>query len=281
VSVIVGQLDYRYPESDASVIRGLDLQVGDGEFACVLGVSGAGKSTLAKIVAGFLPGTEGGELSGEVVIDGDTVTGEDLTEAARRVGLVIQNPYNQLSGAKYTVREEIAFGLENLGVSRVEMVERIAGVANRLRLTHLLDRSPFELSGGQQQMVAIASMVVMNPAVLVLDEPTSQLDPAGTRLVFDVLATLSRSGMTIILFEHKLELVRTHAHSVHVLADARIALSGPPRAVLSDPAVAELGIGATRYTLAARAVPAALRPVGELPVSFGDAIPYFEGVESR
>jgi energy-coupling factor transporter ATP-binding protein EcfA2 len=193
------------------------------------------------------------------------------------VGLVIQNPFNQISGARFTVRGEIAFGMENVGTPRAEMAEPVAEVAALLRIEHLLDRSPYALSGGQQQLVAIASMIVLRTPVLVMDEPTSQLDPAGTRMVFGVLARLREAGTTIVIFEHKLELLHDHADRLHALAGRRIAASGTPTELLADPRTEEWGVGATRFTRAGRlARERGLLPAGAaVPVSFAQAAESF------
>jgi energy-coupling factor transporter ATP-binding protein EcfA2 len=270
---------YSYPDTDDEVLKGVDLTVDAGQVVGVVGASGAGKTTLAKTIAGFIPHSEGGDLSGKVEVDGIQVPSSTLTQVVSRVGMVTQNPFNQISGAKYTVREEIAFGLENTGVPREQMFERVAAVAELLGISELLERSPYALSGGQMQLVAIASMMVMQPRVLVMDEPTSQLDPSGSRLVFDIMHNLSDGGTAVIVFEHKLELLREDADVLHVLAGGVIARSGTPREVLADPRTDEWGVGATRFTRAARlAVEKGLLPKKtELPVSLEDAVGVFDG----
>lgn len=274
---------YAYPDADHEVLRGIDLSVEAGQVVGVVGASGAGKTTLAKTISGFIPHSEGGELSGKVVVDGLNVPSSTLAEVVNRVGMVTQNPFNQISGARFSVREEIAFGLENLGVPRDEMIERVAAVAKLLGVDDLVDRSPYALSGGQMQLVAIASMMVMRPRVLVMDEPTSQLDPSGSRLVFDIMENLAEDGTAVIVFEHKLELLREHAQVLHVLADGVIARSGSPRDVLSDPKVDDWGVGATRFTRAARrAVEQGMLPKNtELPVSLPDAMTVFGGKKAK
>jgi energy-coupling factor transporter ATP-binding protein EcfA2 len=277
--ITLGDVRYGYPDADEPVLRGVDLTVGAGQVVGVVGASGAGKTTLAKVISGFIPHAEGGDLTGTVRVDGVDVPSSTLADVVSRVGMVTQNPFNQISGAKFSVREEIAFGLENLGVPRDQMIERVAHVVGLLDLGELVDRSPYALSGGQQQLVAIASMMVMQPRVLVMDEPTSQLDPSGSRLVFDIMETLAEGGTAVIVFEHKLELLREHAEVVHVLADGVIAASGPPRDVLADPRTDEWGVGATRFTRAARlAVDRGLLPRSTvLPVSLPDAMAVFGG----
>lgn len=270
-------VSYAYPDTDHFVLSHMNLEIEAGTVTGIVGASGAGKTTLAKIISGFIPHVDGGELSGTVVVDGTTIADVTLSEAVSHVGLVIQSPFNQISGAKFTVREELAFGLENLGVAREEMAERVAAVAELLGIDSLLERSPYALSGGQQQLVAIASMIIMNTPVLVMDEPTSQLDPGGTRMVFDVMSKLRDAGVTLVIFEHKLELLREHADIIHVLAENQLIASGPSRTMLADPRLEKWGIGATRFTVAA----AAARDRGllatevELPVSLSDSLPVF------
>ena len=271
--IVLKDVYYRYPDTEIDVLRGIDLTVDAGQVVGVVGASGVGKTTLAKAIAGFIPHSEGGELTGSVQVDGIQVPASTLADVVSRVGLVTQNPFNQISGAKFSVREEIAFGLENLGVPRDEMIHRVAEVVALLGIGELVDRSPYALSGGQQQLVAIASMMVMAPRVLVMDEPTSQLDPSGSRLVFDIMGHLAEAGTTVIVFEHKLELLREHTELLHVLAEGVIVRSGTPREVLSDPRTDDWGVGATRITRAARAaisqklIPATTEP----PVSLPDA----------
>lgn len=274
--IALDHVTYAYPDAAVTVLTDLSLHVPQGTLCGVVGASGAGKTTLAKVLSGFVPHAEGGELAGSVQVGGIDVPQTPLAEAIEKVGLVTQNPFNQISGAKFTVREEIAFGLENLGVERAEMIGRIEAVGELLRITHLMDRSPYALSGGQMQLVAIASMLVMRPAVLVMDEPTSQLDPGGARMVFDVVSELTRDGTTVVLLEHKLEQLRDHADQVVVLAGGRVALQGEPREVLSDERLTAWGTGSTRYTQAARSArDRGLDVPGPTPVSFDDALRTF------
>ncbi|MCW5951815.1 MAG: ABC transporter ATP-binding protein [Propionibacteriaceae bacterium] len=269
---------YTYPEAPRPVLEHVSLQVEVGTITGVVGASGAGKTTLAKIIAGFLPQVDGGDLTGTVEVGGKDVAALSLAEAVSQVGLVIQNPFNQISGARYTVREEIAFGMENLGTPRDEMAQRVEEIAGLLRITGLLDRSPYALSGGQMQLVAIASMLVLRTPVLVMDEPTSQLDPAGTRLVFDVLNQLQEAGVTVVIFEHKLELLQQHADRLLVIADGGIAADGAATEVLADPRTVEWGVGSTRFTQAGRlARERGLITEDVLPVSFQQAAIVFGG----
>ena len=193
----------RYPGRREPALVDLGLRVAPGERVGLTGRTGAGKSTLALTAGGFIPRVVRAKLTGEVTIDGIDATLPDAgAQLIGRVGIVFSTPANQLSASKPTVREELAFGLENLGVPREEMDGRIDGVLTRLGIGHLADREPFALSGGEQQRVAIASIVAMGTNVLVLDEPTAQLDPAGTADVGALLGELAAGGTAILCVEH-------------------------------------------------------------------------------
>jgi energy-coupling factor transporter ATP-binding protein EcfA2 len=269
---------FAYEDAERFTLLGVELAVPAGTVYGLVGASAAGKTTLAKIIAGFIPANEGGTYRGTATVAGRVLADDTLAHAVEVVGFVTQNPFNQISGARFTVREELAFGLENRGIVREEMLARVAGVAELLRLTPLLDRSPYALSGGQMQLVAIASMVVMAPPVLVLDEPTSQLDPVGTRMVYDVLGRLRDQGTTIVLVEHKTELLHEHCDRVGVLAGGRIVRSGRPGEVFADDRLADWGVGPTRVTRAARlARDRGILATGDpLPVSVSDALAAFD-----
>lgn len=269
---------YAYPRTSQPALSGLTLTIPAGQFCAVVGANGMGKSTLCYLLTGFVPHFYKGELSGVVrVLDRDVVH-TPLAEMAADVGLVFANPFNQITGARFTVREEVAFGLENMGTSRAEMLARTAAALAITGLGGLAERSPYALSGGQQQRLAIASVLVMRPRLLVLDEPTSQLDPAGTQEIFGVLEELVRQGeTTVVLVSHKLEWVGQHADRVVVMDNGRILADGPPREVLTNDRLAAIS---TRYTQAARrARGEGLAPTqGLLPVTLNEAVPFFAGV---
>ena len=191
-----------YPGRREPVLSGIDLEVAAGERVGVTGRTGAGKSTLALAAAGFIPRVVRARLGGTVEVGGTTTATAEPAALLGRVGIVFATPANQLSASKQTVREELAFGLENLGVARADMDPRIDAILERLGIAHLADREPFALSGGEQQRVAIASIVAMGTDVLVLDEPTAQLDPAGTADVVTLLGELARDGTAILCVEH-------------------------------------------------------------------------------
>lgn len=271
-------LTYTYPASNAPALEGINLQVPEGQLCAVIGANGAGKSTLCYAIAGFVPHFYGGTLQGRVTVAGRNVVATPLSGLAGEIGLVFANPFNQITGARFTLREEVAFGLENLGVPRDEMLARAEAALALVGLAGMGDRSPYALSGGQQQRVALASVIVMRPRVLVLDEPTSQLDPVGTREVFETLAELAQAGgTTVVLVEHKLEWIAVHADRVVVLSGGRIVLDGPPADILAAADLPGYGLAPTRYTQAARlAVARGLAPADRpLPVTLVQATHFF------
>ena len=267
---------YKYPLTDSPALQNINLQVEEGEFVALVGPNGAGKSTLCYALAGFVPHFFKGELTGTVEVAGSESQNSTLSEWVLNVGLAFQNPFNQISGAKYTVFEELAFGLENIGIPREEMKARVEGAMRLTGISDLADRSPYSLSGGQQQRVALTSILVMQPKVLVLDEPTSQLDPVGTREVFGVIRSMAERGMTVILAEHKMEWIAQFADRVIALKDGEILLDGSPSEVLTSPLLPEHGFGISRYTSVARkAQGMGVWNGAKLPVTLEEAVEGF------
>ena len=277
--ITVEHLSYAYPLTAQAALWDISFSVPDGQFCALVGPNRAGKSTLCYALSGFIPHFYHGTIQGRVEVAGLDVGATPLGELAGTVGLVFQNPFNQITGARFSVRGEVAFGLESLGVARDEILARTDEALAMVGLEGLAERSPYELSGGQQQRLAIASVVVMRPKVLILDEPTSQLDPVGTKEVFASLATLARGGeMTVILVEHKLEWVASFADRVIALAGGRVIADDAPREALTSDAVASSRVGQTRYTLAARlAQERGLIDAGAaLPVTLDQALDVFK-----
>jgi energy-coupling factor transporter ATP-binding protein EcfA2 len=271
-------VSYAYPQTETAVLQDITLSVPAGQFLGVVGPNEAGKSTLSYVLTGFVPHHFNGRLTGAVQVAGLSVPEATLGDLAGKVGLVFSNPFNQITGARFTVREEVAFGLENLGVPREEMIPRVERALAMTGLADLGERSPYALSGGQQQRLALASMLVMEPQVLVLDEPTSQLDPAGKKEVFAVLDQLSVAGeMTVVIIEHELEWIGSFVDRVVVLDEGRIIADGLPRDVLAAEMLIALGVGNTAYTKAARAARAAGKISHDepLPVTLEQAVDFF------
>jgi energy-coupling factor transporter ATP-binding protein EcfA2 len=233
---------YRYAGATRPSLLDVDLDLADGAVIGVAGPSEAGKTTLCLVTSGLAPRTVGGQIRGRITLDGDDVDAWPMHRLSQRIGIGFQNPATQLSQVAATVFEEVAFGPMNLGIARDEIVDRVWSSLDALGVDGLAERDPQRLSGGQQQLVAIAGLLAMRPAHLVLDEPTAQLDPAGTRLVADAIARLAATGVGILVAEQKTDLLARVAQEVIVLADGRVVLRGRARDVLADPRLSELGV---------------------------------------
>ena len=225
---------YRYAGYAAPVLHDIDLTLADGEIVGVVGANEAGKSTLCLVASGLAPGSIGGGLTGRVTIDGEDMAGRPLHEYSTRIGIAFQNPATQLSGVSGSVFEEVALGPMNLGFTAHETVDRTKAALATLGIEDLAEREPRRLSGGQAQLVVLASLLAMRPAHLVLDEPTAQLDPEGTRLVGQALRELAATGTGLLIVEHKADLLDGLCSRILVLDAGRIALDGPTGAVMAD-----------------------------------------------
>jgi energy-coupling factor transporter ATP-binding protein EcfA2 len=248
---------YRYAGGSAEALAAVDLRLEPGRVVGVAGANESGKSTLCLVVAGFAPKVIGGRLEGSVRIDGVETAAMRPYELAQLCGLLSQNAATQLSNTTATVFEEIAFGPCNLGLPVGEIVERVWWALGAVGIESLAPRDPMRLSGGQGQMVALASVLALRPRYLVLDEPTSELDPAGTRLVTESLARIAReTGAGILLVEHKTDVLARIADEVIVLERGAVAMSGAAAVVLADQRLVELGVeppAAVRLERAVRA----------------------------
>lgn len=248
---------YRYAGYAKPVLHEVDLRLADGEIVGLVGPNEAGKSTLCLVASGLAPASIGGELKGTLTIDGAPADGLRTHELAERVVLAFQNPNTQRSGIAATVFEEIALGPMNLGLEVGETVARTRDAIARLKLEPIVERDPQRLSGGQSQLVAIASLLAMRPGHVILDEPTAQLDPAGTRLVGEALQALAASGTSLLIAEHKTDLLDGLCHRIVALDEGRIVLDGPAGKVFADPALEALGVEPPSRIRLARAVAAA------------------------
>ncbi|GAB4202713.1 MAG: energy-coupling factor transporter ATPase [Roseiflexaceae bacterium] len=245
------QVSFRYLGTNRPALRDVSLALPPGQICGVIGRAGAGKSTLCALCAGFIPQFYEGRFSGRALIDGLDVTALPVADLVRHVGLVGSNAFAQISGARFTVFEEIAFGLENLGVPREEMQARVEWAMGLVGIEALRNRSPFELSGGQQQRVVIAATLALRPPLLVLDEPTAQLDPPAIERLAQVLRDLARQGVAILFAEHRLEWTAGLAERVLVLDDGALIADGLPAEVLTSPLLRERGVGWPRPALLA------------------------------
>ncbi|WP_288103728.1 ATP-binding cassette domain-containing protein [Thermofilum sp.] len=230
-SVVVRNLSAKYIGSDTWTVRAVDLQVNKGEMVVIMGPSGCGKTTLFRILAGLVPSLIPGTVEGEVTVEGVDVVRAGYKQLVGVVGLVYQNPEMQV--ITRSVLEELAMGPENLGLSREEIQKRIDWVTHVLNLYDLLDKDPQSLSGGEKQLIAIASVLTIKPKVLLLDEPTSMLDHRGTRLVLEAINQLKKEGLTILVAEHRVEWAVEAADRVAVMGRGTILLEGKPEEVFS------------------------------------------------
>lgn len=231
-------LTYWYPGADDPVLRDLSLNVHEGEFLLVIGPSGSGKSTLLRCLNGLVPHFYGGVFSGEVRVCGHDPLTAEPRGMSRHVGFVFQDPESQF--VVDTVEDELVFALENHAVPQATMRKRVEEVLDQLNIAHLRDRRVSTLSGGEKQRVAIAAVLTLQPQVLVLDEPTSQLDPQAAEEVLDVLVRLNHDlGLTVVLSEHRLERVAQYADRILYLpGEGQTPLLDRPREVLAQVALA-------------------------------------------
>lgn len=272
VEIEIKHLKYRYPGAPASklALNDISCTIEKGEFIGIIGANGAGKSTFSQALLGLVPNLYHGAYGGSVTIAGKNVKQTPIAELCRTVGLVFQNPFNQITGSKLTVLEEIAFGLENFGVDTAEMHRRIDEVMELLDITSLKNKSPYDLSGGQMQRVALAGIMVMQPDVIVLDEPTSQLDPQGSEEVFRAVESLKNEGKTIIMIEHKTEKIAEFSDRVLLLHEGRLMDFDAPEKIFSRDDLDEYGVVPPSYTAICRRL-GVRRPDGLLPVTLAQA----------
>lgn len=223
----VQHLNYTYPEAKQQALTDVSFDVAKGEWLAIIGHNGSGKSTLAKNLNGLLA-----PESGTVQVAGMTLSEETVWDIRAKVGIVFQNPDNQFVGA--TVADDVAFGLENRGVPRPEMIKRVDEALDRVGMTAFADREPARLSGGQKQRVAIAGIVAQRPEIIILDESTSMLDPAGRQEVLGVIRELKDElGLTVLSITHDID-EAAHADNVIVINDGKLVEMGQPDQVFNN-----------------------------------------------
>ncbi|MHA1713214.1 MAG: ABC transporter ATP-binding protein, partial [Candidatus Ranarchaeia archaeon] len=223
---------FDYPDG-TNALKKINLEIKRGEFVAVMGPNGAGKTTLCLSLNGAVPNITGGEMEGIVDVLGWDTIEHHTYEIASKVGMILQDPETQLFSTD--VFSEIAFGLENLGYPKEDIIERIEWAMNATRIKGLEKRTPWTLSGGQKQRVAIAAIMAMRPEILVLDEPTSQLDPIGTHEVFSVVKDLNKKyNTTVVMAEHKTELIAQYADRVILMNKGQVIADGPTDEILSQ-----------------------------------------------
>ena len=247
----IENVNYKYPLEEKQALKNINIEIKKGEFWAIIGKNGSGKTTFCNMLRRFVPDFYKGELTGTITLEDKELKDYSQKELVQKIGFVFQNPFTQISGVKDTVFDEIAYGLENLGLDKEEIISKVEKILKLLEIEKLRDRNPYNLSGGQKQRVALASIIAMNPDILVIDEPTSQLDPKGTEDIFKIINLMANEGKTIILVEHKLELIAEYAQNILVLDEGEIILSGKAEEVLNNKILLEKEIGMTQYSILA------------------------------
>lgn len=264
------KLRYRYTRRTSTwAIDGIDLTIAPGEYVLLCGESGSGKSSLCRTFNGLIPHFYGGQLEGHVYVAGLNTRDHPVSELFAYVGMVFQNPEAQLFNS--TVERELAFGLESLGLPRDEIRRRVAESAEMVGITNLLARAPHQLSGGEQELVAIAAALATQPQMIVLDEPYTNLDPFNVDRVSTVLREINARGTAIVLTEHHLQRAIADARRLVILHEGRVALDGPPRDVLARD-VEALGLNLPAVVRAARE-----RGCGEVPLTVEEFVSIADG----
>ncbi|MGI6612871.1 MAG: ABC transporter ATP-binding protein [Fastidiosipila sp.] len=226
-------VSYCYSRTKRWVLRKINLSIKQGEFIAVMGANGSGKSTLCQCINGIIPHSLSGTLRGKVTVAGLDTQETTVAELSRHVGVVLEDPETQIF--THSIEEETAFGPENLQLPAAEIKERIEWALNVVGLWHRVKDSPLALSGGQKQRLIIATALVMQPEILVLDEPTSQLDPIGTREVFEVIYKIrGMHSMTIVMATHKSEEIAEYADKICVINNGRIVAFDSPHVIFEQ-----------------------------------------------
>jgi energy-coupling factor transporter ATP-binding protein EcfA2 len=237
----IQNFNFRYPEAHKQAVADFSLRADESEILILAGPSGCGKSTLLRSINGLIPHMYAGDYSGEVSIDGAVVKDTPMRELAQKVGFLFQNPENQIF--MFSVERDVAFGLENLGVPREEIRERVDETMRQLSIGELARRAPHELSDGQKQRVALAGVLAMRPKLIILDEPTSLLDPMTAAELVDLLERIRHEiGTTFIVVEHRLDLLVKIADRLVVMNEGRKVLDGKPWDVLTNEDAPSYGV---------------------------------------
>ena len=221
---------FRYNSRDDKILEDINLSIKSNEITVLAGPTGCGKSTLLRAIVGLIPNMYEGEYTGDVIVDGIKIRDAEIKEIAKRVGFVFQNPENQIF--MFSVERDIAFGLENLGLEQEIIKKRISKIMKTLNITHLAKKAPHELSDGQKQRTALAGVLAMEPKILILDEPTSLLDPKTAMEFMELINKLCKEeGMSIIIVEHRLDLVLKYADKLIVLSEGKVISDDTPENV--------------------------------------------------
>lgn len=248
----IQDFSFTYKNGETPALQEISLTVPDGGFLGIIGPAGAGKTTLARAIAGIIPHHYPGDFYGSVTVNGLDTVDSTIVDLSRLVGMVFQDVESQIISPQ--VEDELLYGLENFGVPREEIPGRMEEALAKVGVSDLRERSIASLSGGQRQKVAIASIIALKPKILVLDEPTGELDPRSSRQIFSLLKELNEEqGITVILIEQKIMLLCEFARQLAVLSKGRIIRQGETRDVLSHAdELQALGVNCPRVTTLSR-----------------------------
>ena len=266
----IENLSVQYLEQEENALDKISLEVEEGEFVAILGSHGAGKTTLCLSINGIVPNMINADMFGKIEVAGEVPPSIPVRELASKVGSVFDNPEFQMS--QLTVFEEVALGLQNLGVDKETIIENITTSLELVGLAGFEERSPFEISGGQQQRLAMASALSMKPQILVLDEPTSNLDPIGKEEVFTVTRRINQEeGLTVIIAEHEVEVIAEYADKVILLEQGKITQIGSPEELFPNivDVQSNVGVRIPQITDFASKIPEKFK--GSIPVTVDQA----------
>lgn len=270
-------VSYAYPLTKKAAVRHLNCKLETGKCYGIIGPNAGGKTTFCNLMRGLCPKFYGGVLRGTVCVNGKRLEDWDEEELSVQIGYVFQDPFAQVSGIKETVFEEIGMGLENLGVEPEEMIRRILEIAKMVNVETLLQKNPLALSGGQCQRVAFASVLALNSEIIVIDEPTSQLDPGATNDVFEIIHLLKKQGKTVIIAEHKVDLLAEYCDEIIAMSEGRILAQGPAKEVLASPVLRSSHVRIPQVVSLAVEMEKAGMPMENIPIIMKDAVDQLNG----
>lgn len=265
-------VSYAYPLTKKTAVRHLNCKLEKGKCYGVIGPNASGKTTFCNLMRGLCPKFYGGILKGNVLVEGKNLEEWEDGELSVRIGYVFQDPFAQVSGIKETVFEEIGMGLENTGVEQEEMIRRILEIAKVVKVDTLLQKNPLALSGGQCQRVAFASVLALDSDIIVIDEPTSQLDPDGTMDVFEIIGALKRQGKTVIIAEHKVDLLAEYCDEIIAMAEGTIIAQGTVREVFQLQILREKKVRIPQVVTLALLLEEKKKALSSIPVNEREAV---------
>lgn len=277
--VEIKDFSFKYYGADCLALKKINLTIEEGEYLVITGPSGCGKTTLCRTINALVPQFHRGYISGNVIVEGMNTREHNVAEYASCVGMVFQQPENQL--VTLNVEKEIAFGPENLGVEPEEIRRRVEELIDLLELEHLREKHPHEMSGGEQQRVAIAATLALKPKILVADEPTSNLDPKSAESILSIISSLNKRDLTVILVEHRLDLVAKDASRVLLLDEGKIVADGNPREVLAMDLCQEIGVGVPKATLVFKRLIDRGIDLRQVPLTGDELASFVKGVFAR